>query len=72
MRCAAHTLNLVATMDAKKALGQCSLYKKVSRSAFEKAQELWNKQSKCNLQHEVEIIIDQFTENIFGIESTSK
>ena len=46
MRCAAHTLNLVATVDANKAVEECSLYKKVSRSAFGKAQELWNKQSR--------------------------
>lgn len=45
-RCAAHTLNLVATSDAGKALNNCSTYKKHYRSAFAKAQQLWNKQSR--------------------------
>ena len=40
MRCAAHTLNLVATTDADKALSKCGIYKKYYRSAFAKAQEL--------------------------------
>jgi len=47
MRCAAHTLNLVATTDANKALQQDAVYKKNYRLAFGKAQELWNKQSRC-------------------------
>ena len=45
MRCAAHTLNLVSTTDADKAL-QGNGYRSVYRSAFAKAQQLWNKQSR--------------------------
>ena len=43
MRCASYTLNLVATTDAGKALNKCAIYKKYCRSAFAKAQEIWNK-----------------------------
>ena len=46
MRCAAHTLNLVATTDADKAPKNCSTYKVLYRSAFAKAHTLWNKQSR--------------------------
>ena len=46
MQCAAHTLNLVATMDADKALDKDGIYKKHYPSAFGKAQALWNKQSR--------------------------
>lgn len=45
-RCAAHTLNLVASTDADKAMSSNSTYKKTCRSAFAKARELWNKQSR--------------------------
>ena len=41
-RCAAHTLNLIATADASKALS-CTSFKKSFRSAFAKAQGLWNR-----------------------------
>ena len=42
-RCAAYTLNLVATADSEKAFFD-SNYKKVNRSAVGKAVALWNKQ----------------------------
>ncbi|KAA0194063.1 hypothetical protein HAZT_HAZT005998 [Hyalella azteca] len=45
-RCAAHNLNLVATSDAEKAMTSSSSYKKIYRSAFAKARELWNKQCR--------------------------
>lgn len=44
-RCAAHTLNLVATVDSEKAFSNSS-YKKVNRSAFGTAVALWNKQQR--------------------------
>lgn len=47
-RCAAHTLNLVATCDAEKAISDHN-YKKANRCAFAKAVSLWNKQSRCTL-----------------------
>ena len=46
MQCAAHTLNLIAATDSEEALKKCATYKKVYRSAFGKAKELWNKQSR--------------------------
>ena len=46
MRCSAHTLNLVATTDADKALASDPDYKRSCKSVFAKAQELWNKQSR--------------------------
>jgi len=46
MRCAAHTLNLVCAMDADNAVHVCSIYGKISKSAFAKAQGIWNKQSR--------------------------
>ena len=46
MRCAAHTLNLITTTDAEKALHGTSLYRNVCGAAFAKAQEAWNKQSR--------------------------
>ena len=48
MRCAAHTLNLIAAKDSEEALKKCATYKKVYRSAFGKAKEFWNKQSRLN------------------------
>ena len=45
MRCAAHTLNLVASADADKALKD-STFKTVSRRTMAKAQGLWNAQSR--------------------------
>ncbi|VVC24756.1 Hypothetical protein CINCED_3A017677 [Cinara cedri] len=43
-RCAVHTLNLVATVDAKNALLDTN-YKKLSTSTFSKCSALWSKQS---------------------------
>jgi hypothetical protein len=45
MRCAAHTLNLVATADADKALKDTA-FKNACRKAMAKAQGLWNAQSR--------------------------
>uniref|UniRef100_T1IRW0 HAT C-terminal dimerisation domain-containing protein n=1 Tax=Strigamia maritima TaxID=126957 RepID=T1IRW0_STRMM len=46
LRCASHTLNLVATTDAEKALIKSSTYKTICRLAFSKASNLWNKYSR--------------------------
>jgi hypothetical protein len=45
-KCACHLLNLVATVDTRKAdrNGPC---KQLSRSAFAKCQTLWNKTGRC-------------------------
>ena len=48
MLCASHTLNLVVTTDAGKTMNKCAIYKKYYRSAFAKAQEIWNKQSRSS------------------------
>ena len=48
MRCASHTLNLVATTDAGKTLNKCTICKKYYRSAFAKAQEMWNIQPRSS------------------------
>lgn len=44
-RCAAHTLNLVASRDTEKAM-EDSAFKTASRSMFAKANAIWNKQSR--------------------------
>ena len=44
-RCAAHTINLIATQDTKKAQESPALTK-VARSAFATCQMIWNKQSR--------------------------
>ena len=44
-RCAAHTLNLVATSDTE-AANRDAQYKKLSRSTFAKCSALWNKASR--------------------------
>jgi hypothetical protein len=47
MRCAAHTLNLVATVDANKALeDKDTPFKTIYRRTMAKAQGLWNAQSR--------------------------
>ena len=45
-RCAAHTLNLVASKDSEKALAD-GTFKTASRSLFSKANSIWNKQSRA-------------------------
>jgi hypothetical protein len=47
-QCSVHTLNLVATKDAEKALDN-KTFKAVSRKVFSKCQALWNKQSRSTL-----------------------
>lgn len=56
-RCACHTLNLIATVDAEKAESNAA-YKKLSRSTFAKCQGLWNKYGRSALA--VEAVIDAF------------
>lgn len=51
-RCAAHTLNLIATTDADRAELD-SAYKKLSRSTFAKCQALWNKFSRTTAANEI-------------------
>ena len=53
IRCASHILNLVATTDAGKTLNECAIYKTFYRSAFAKAQEIWNKQSRSSKASDV-------------------
>ena len=48
MRCTSHTLHLVVNTDASKTLNKCAIYKKYYHSAFAKAQEIWNKQSRSS------------------------
>ncbi len=54
-RCAAHTINLVATKDSEEAL-KTPAFAKLSRSVFAKCQGLWNKQGRttqfADLVHE--------------------
>ncbi|PVD26816.1 hypothetical protein C0Q70_11962 [Pomacea canaliculata] len=45
-RCAAHTLNLVASKDSEAAL-QDGVFRTASRSLFAKAQAVWSKQSRA-------------------------
>lgn len=49
MRCAAHTLNLVATKDADMALKNDSVFKKAFRAVMAKAQALWNIQNRSTV-----------------------
>jgi hypothetical protein len=49
MRCAAHSLNLVATADAEKAL-QDDTFNNTSTMTMRKARQLWNSQNRSIVQ----------------------
>ncbi|XP_058601280.1 uncharacterized protein LOC131520814 [Onychostoma macrolepis] len=51
-RCACHILNLISTVDARKAESN-AMYKKISRAAFAKCSALWNKSSRSSTAAEV-------------------
>ncbi|XP_054881487.1 uncharacterized protein LOC129355892 isoform X3 [Poeciliopsis prolifica] len=48
MKCAAHTFNLVASVDASEALN-CALFRSAYRKAMSKARALWNLQSRSTV-----------------------
>ena len=50
-RCAAHSLNLISTVDAEKS--EDPAYKRLSRSTFSKCQALWNKSSRSDQAAEI-------------------
>lgn len=51
-RCACHVLNLISTVDARKAESNV-MYKKISRAAFAKCSALWNKSARSSTAAEV-------------------
>lgn len=51
-RCACHILNLISTVDARKAESNV-MYKKISRAAFAKCSALWNKSARSSTAAEV-------------------
>ncbi|XP_067249374.1 zinc finger BED domain-containing protein 4-like [Chanodichthys erythropterus] len=51
-RCACHILNLISTVDARKAESNV-MYKKISRAAFSKCSALWNKSARSSTAAEV-------------------
>ena len=51
-RCACHLLNLISTVDAKKAESKDD-YRKISRAAFAKCSALWNKTARSSTAAEV-------------------
>ena len=51
-RCAAHTLNLISTVDAEKA-EEDPTYKGLTRGTFAKCQALWNRSSRSTQAAEV-------------------
>ena len=57
MRCAAHTFNLIASVDVNKALGN-SNFKGLHRKVTAKAQALWNQQNRSSIS--ADLIEEEF------------
>ena len=67
MRCAAHTFNLVASVDANKALDSAP-FKSAYRKAMSKAQALWNQQSRSTVS--ADSILDELKRRLVVPNST--